>query len=191
MNINPTRFRRALGAIGLLALAFLGSACAGGDLPTAALATVSAAQDLDLTSAPAFTGKPAFTIRGEGIDDRFADGLALDIATLERLRVVEAVIEDPWEKRSITYRGVLMSDLVRAVAPDGATAMRLTALDDYEVTLPMEDLLAGDALLATSADGERLAVEDGGPTRVVFLPQSVAGRNQDLWIWSVAEMVAE
>ena len=183
--------RRMLGAVGLLSMALVGSACAGGDPPTAAVTTVSAAQSLDLTSAPALTGKPVLTIRGEGVDDRFADGLALDIATLERLRVVDAVVEDPWEKRSITYRGVLMSDLIEAVAPDGATAMRLTALDDYEVTLPMEDLVNGEALLATSADGERLAVEDGGPTRVVFLPDSAAGRNKDLWIWSVAEMVAE
>ena len=69
-----------------------------------------------MSSAPALTGEPVFTIKGKGIDDRFADGLELDIATLERLRVVDAVIEDPWEKRSITYRGVLMSDLVEAVA---------------------------------------------------------------------------
>ena len=182
MNLNLDEFRRSLGAVGLLSMALVGSACAGGDPPSAAVTTVSVAQVLDLNSAPALTGEPVFTIKGKGIDDRFADGLELDIATLERLRVVDAVIEDPWEKRSITYRGVLMSDLVEAVAPDGATALRFTALDDYQVTLPMKDLLSGDVLLATSADGARLAVEDGGPTRIVFLPDSAAGRNKDLWI---------
>jgi hypothetical protein len=55
-----------------------------------------------------------------GVDDRLADGLPLDIAVLEQLRVVEATIDDPWEKRSVTYRGVLMSDLIGAVAPTGA-----------------------------------------------------------------------
>ena len=191
MNLTRDKFRRTLGAFGVLSMVLVGSACAGGDPPAAAVVTVSAAQALDFTSAPALTGKPVFSIKGKGIDDRFADGLELDIATLERLRVVEAEIEDPWEKRSITYRGVLMSDLVRAIALDGAAAMRFTALDDYEVTLPMKDLLSGDVLLATSADGERLGIEHGGPTRIVFLPKSVAGSNQDMWIWSVAAMVAE
>ena len=140
MNLTRDKFRRTLGAFGLLSMVLVGSACAGGDPPAAAVVTVSAAQALDFTSAPALTGKPVFTIKGKGIDDRFTDGLELDIATLERLRVVEAEIEDPWEKRSVRYRGVLMSDLVKAIAPEGAAAMRFTALDDYEVTLPMKDL---------------------------------------------------
>lgn len=191
MTFSPTRLRRTLGAVGLLCMTLGGSACAKGDAPSAAVATASPAQGLDLTSAPALSGKPVLTIRGAGIDDRFATGLALDIATLERLTVVDAVIEDPWEKRSVTYRGVLMSDLVKAIAPDGATTMRLTALDDYEVTISMKAIRSGEALLATSADGKRLAVEDGGPTRIVFLPESATGRNKDLWIWSVKEMMLE
>ena len=190
MSFSMNRFRRILGAAALLCAAVLGSACAGGDSPSAEVTTVSAARNLDLTSAPALTGAKVLTVKGKGVDGRFPGGLALDIAALERLRVVDAVTEDPWEKRTVTYRGVLMSDLVKAIAPSGATAMRFTALDDYEVTLPMKDLQGGDALLATSITGKRIAIKDGGPIRIVFLPKSTAGHNKDLWIWSIAKMTA-
>ena len=191
MSFSMNGFRRIVGVAGLLSVALVGSACSGGDSPTAGVTTVSAARDLDLTSAPVLSGMKVLTVKGKGVDGRFPGGLALDIAALERLRVVDAVTQDPWEKRTITYRGVLMSDLLDAIAPSGATAMRFTALDDYEVTLPMKDLQGDDALLATSIAGKRIAIKDGGPIRIVFLPKSTAGRNKDLWIWSITKMTAK
>ena len=180
MNINRSGPRRTLGAVGLLGCGVprhglrRGQPAQGGGGDRVGRAGI-----LNITSAPVLTGQAALTIRGMGVDDRFTDGLALDIATLERLRVVEAVIDDRWEKRSVTYRGVL--DERSRQGPSGSTAPRrcdFTALDDYEVTLPMKDLARpAMPLLATSADGERLAVEDRRPD-AGRLPAAIGGRAQ-------------
>jgi hypothetical protein len=183
--------RRMLAATGVAAMALLGAACTGAPAVAPVEKVAAGSKAIEFTSSPTLTTKPVFTIVGKGIDDRFADGLKLDLPALEKLPMVTKDINDPWEKRPITYRGVLMSDLLAAVGHDGATKMRLTALDDYVVTLSMKDLLSGDVLLATSADGKRLAVKDGGPTRIVFLPASATGRDSELWIWSIAEMALE
>jgi len=154
-------------------------------------ATAAGAHAVEFTSEPALTGKPVFTLTGKGLDDRFPKGLVLDMAALEALPLVSVRIDDPWEKRKVTYRGVMMNELMRAIDPAGATKMRITALDDYVVTVQMKDLMSGEVLLATTAEGKRMAVADGGPTRLILLPKSVVGKSTDMWIWSISEMALE
>jgi hypothetical protein len=43
-------------------------------------------------------------------------------------------------------------------------------------------------LLATKADGATIPIGKGGPIRLVFPPTSAAGRNKDVWIWSIDSM---
>lgn len=177
--------------LGLATILLVGTSC-GGDSAAQADVDAAASAETDLiTAQPDLTGATVVTVSGIGIDSRFADGLMFDIAALEQLPMVEVDIDDPWEKRQITYTGVMMTDLVDAIAPNGANELRLTALDDYEVTLTLDELADSKAMLATTADGERIEIAGGGPTRLVFLPDSAIGRDQDLWIWSIATIVAQ
>ena len=177
--------------LGIVTILLVGTSCGGDSSSQAVIAGVSAAEADLITAQPDLAGAPVVTVSGTGIDDRFADGLLFDIAALEQLPMVEVDIDDPWEKRQVTYRGVMMNDLVNAIAPHGARELQLTALDDYEVTLSLNDLANGKALLATTADGEPIDIAAGGPTRLVFLPDSTIGRDQDLWIWSIVTIVAQ
>ena len=59
------------------------------------------------------------------------------------------------------------------------------ALDDYHVTLPLAQLAASGAVLATRSGGRAIAIDEGGPVRLVFPGGTRLGRNSDNWIWSV------
>jgi hypothetical protein len=137
-------------------------------------------------------GTPILVVRGNGLRTNTADSVAVDMAALDALPAVEMAIDDPWEKRSIVYRGVLMSEFLKAIGtPDTAATVIVTALDDYKATLSVEELRSGTVLLATQADGKVLEVKDGGPTRIIFLPSSKSAKNEELWIWSLKDMTVQ
>lgn len=118
------------------------------------------------------------------------DKARVDLATLEKMPLVELEVYEPFEKRTMTFEGVLMSELMSIAGADsGASEVHITALDDYKVDLSMDEIGDSDILLAPKADGSHMSVAEGGPTRIVFPPKSAAGRNPDLWIWSVESMV--
>ena len=58
----------------------------------------------------------------------------------------------------------------------GATTIHVTALDDYQIDLPLAAVDAGGIFLATKrGDGEAIPIEEGGPTRIVYLGGAAAG----------------
>jgi hypothetical protein len=115
--------------------------------------------------------------------------LALDIASLERMRTVRMETTEPFLKRKVTFEGVLLSDLLAvAGVPGSASKVNMTALDDYKVDFTVADVRSSQMLLATKADGKRMPVDRAGPIRIVFPDGSSLGRNPDLWIWSVSTM---
>ena len=115
--------------------------------------------------------------------------LALDIASLERMRTVRMETSEPFLKRKVTFEGVLLSDLLAvASVPGSASKVNMTALDDYKVDFTVADVRSSQMMLATKADGKRMPVDKAGPIRIVFPDSSSLGRNPDLWIWSVSTM---
>ena len=139
-------------------------------------------------------GTPVLVVRGNGLRTNTADGVAVDMAALDALPAVRDGHQLPvGMKRSVVYRGVLMSEFLKAIGtPDTAATVTATALDDYKATLKtVEELRSGTVLLATQADGKVLEVKDGGPTRIVFLPSSKSAKNEELWIWSLKDMTVQ
>ncbi len=173
--------------VAALALGLLG-ACGGND-GDAAPKTVSKGSVAAGSVIAAPQGAPVLVVRGNGLRTNTADGVAFDMAALDALPTVEMAIDDPWEKRSVMYRGVLMSEFLKAIGtPAEATTVTVTALDDYQASLNVEELRSGNVMLATQADGKMLEIKDGGPTRIVFLPSSKSAKDEALWIWSLKDM---
>jgi hypothetical protein len=188
MNLSTTL--RHLVAASLLA-GILG-ACGGGGEAADQPRPISAGTIQKGAVVPLPQTEAVLAIRGEGLRTNTGDAVAFDLPTLEALPTVEVAIEDPWEKRQVVYRGVLMSELLAVVgAPVTATEVKFTALDAYEITLSADELRSGHVVLATRANGELMAVKNGGPSRIVFLPPSEQGKNKDLWIWSIKDMVVQ
>ncbi|HST64221.1 MAG TPA: molybdopterin-dependent oxidoreductase [Mycobacteriales bacterium] len=184
---------RLLGPV-VLVLA-LTAGCGGADGPgaatgagaTGAPAVVRPASLRPGQPVPVPAGKAVLTLTGKVSADNRGATVAFDRPALERIGLVRARLHDPWAKEEIEVRGIRLRDLLAvAGAPATATSVHITALDDYQVDLGLADVRAGGVLLATAAgDGSAIAVEDGGPTRIVFLDGVPAGGNADHWIWSL------
>ena len=163
-------------ALALVLLA--GAGCAAGS----SLSPVRAA-----TVAPGeLTGQAATPVLTLSIPGR--DRLALDMASLESAGLVRASLYDPHEKRRLEVVGVEPAALRRAAMGAGAAReVRMVALDDYRLEFDAAELEAAGAILATRVDGRRIPIEEGGPTKLVFVDGSALGANANLWIWSLAE----
>jgi hypothetical protein len=115
--------------------------------------------------------------------------LALDLASLERMRTVRLQATEPYLKKKLTFQGVMVSDLLAfAEVPESASRLYVTALDDYKVDFSLADVRSSKMLLATRTDGKHMPVERAGPIRIVFPDDSALGRNPNLWIWSISTM---
>ncbi len=98
-------------------------------------------------------------------------------AELESLERVEQVSDlhcvTTWTRRGLRWGGWRFRDFYeQLVAPRvrpeaGATLVVLRAQDGLVQSLPLEDVLAPDVLLADHLDGERLGVAHGAPIRLI------------------------
>lgn len=88
----------------------------------------------------------------------------------------------------LTFTGVLMRDLLDHIEhhPKTVTA---TALNDYEIDIPVSDFMQYDVLLAWMVDSDVLTVHDKGPFWIVY-PRDHHIRLQDIrydyrWVWQL------
>jgi DMSO/TMAO reductase YedYZ molybdopterin-dependent catalytic subunit len=86
-----------------------------------------------------------------------------------------------WSRLGVTFEGVLARAVLEraGIAPDAHFVM-VHAEQGYETNLPLEYLLADDALLADRADGADLTPDHGWPLRLV-IPR--------LYFWKSAKWV--
>ena len=139
---------------------------------------------------PAPTGDVILTVTGNIGTTNVDDTIQMDLATVESVGLVDYTVQDPFENREITYRGVLMSDLldVWQVGED-ATTLHVVALNDYAVDVPLADLREYPVLFALQADGEYMPISTRGPAMLVYpyndFEFDVAIYN-DYWAWQIA-----
>lgn len=120
-----------------------------------------------------------------------ADGTSVDLSRehLDAMRTVSAELYEPFVRERVTFTGVPLSDLFAMLGdldPEGT--VHAVALNEYSVEIPVSVTREDGAFLATLEDGEPIAVEDGGPTRVVFTDDHPDTANETLWIWSLASL---
>ena len=180
----------ALAAVAALVLtAACGSTVSDSSVAAAASApTVLQAPAPDPDAVPAAPqDKPVLTLIGRIGATNADSALRIDRAELDRLGLLAMAVNDPWAKQRVQLQGVWLRDLVAVARPDAAaTTLHLTALDDYQVDLKLDDVRASGVFLATrNVSGADLPVEDGGPTRVVFTDDLVNRVSPDLWIWNI------
>lgn len=134
---------------------------------------------------PAPKGESVLRIEGVARGNVSAHVTEVDFTTLDRAASKEITIREPFVKRQMTFKGVPMDELLRRAGADpSARKLRLHALDDYHVELPVAELRSA-GLLATRADGRKLAIAKGGPIRLVFSGDGKTARDSDNWIWSI------
>jgi DMSO/TMAO reductase YedYZ molybdopterin-dependent catalytic subunit len=86
-----------------------------------------------------------------------------------------------WTKLDMRWHGVSVDTLLEAVELDPAAAFAIASSDGgYTTNLPLADVVNGQAFVAWEYDGRPLALEHGGPARLV-----VPGR----YFWKSAKWV--
>jgi len=128
--------------------------------PLAGLATPAAALD-----AP--TGPVVLTINGAlALANR--DGRAdFDMAMLERMPQRSIATETPWYTGTRTFNGPLLRDVLATAGAKGK-ALRLVALNDYRVEMPIDDPQRYDVIVARQLDGKPMGVREKGPLFVMY-----------------------
>ena len=154
--------------------------------PVAVAPQVGEAAKAQLVFEPA-VGKPIVKFEGLVNDGKpvSADLASFDALPKQTLKVVE-----PFVKKSMTFTGVSFADLLNAAQATGRS-VTVHALDDYEVTFKVAVLRDQGALLATAVGGKAIEMSAGGPVRLVFPASSKAGKDSDLWVWSIDKITVE
>ena len=182
-NIN-----RKISILAAMLVAVLAIVACGSSTPTYETVTTASITQGDAVPAP--TGEVILTLSGAIDMTNSGDTLQLDMATLEDFGLVKYTVNDPWLSAKNTYTGVLFSDLRKALGISGdATSLRITALDNYQVDISLEDAEKWPILLATRVNGNYMDIENSGPTRVIFPYDTYSEIDQiaykDYWIWNI------
>jgi len=147
-------------------------------------ATLRAGQAVPLTT------EPILAVRGNILNTNDGDALQLGTDTLDRLGVLKVRLYEPWAKKRLSFQGVWLADVLRVARVEkSARGVHLVALDDFSVDLTMAEIDAGGIFLATkSKDGSPIPIDQGGPTRIVFMDGVKSGASADQWIWSLKDI---
>lgn len=126
------------------------------------LALAAPAQALE---APA--GKVLLTISGS-LQASNQDGRAVfDMAMLASLPQHSFTTKTPWYPGPRKFTGPLLRDVLAAAGAQGKT-IEAIALNDYKVTIPVEDTQQHGVLLARLLDDQPMAIRDKGPLFIIY-----------------------
>jgi len=147
-------------------------------------ATLRAGQAVPLTK------EPILAVRGKISNTNDGDVLQLGADTLDEFGVLKVRLYEPWAKKRLGFQGVWLADVLRIAGVEkSARGVHLVALDDFQVDLTMAEIAAGGIFLATKSNvGSPIPIDQGGPTRIVFMDGVKAGANADQWIWSLKDI---
>lgn len=124
-----------------------------------------------------------------------APGLAeFDAAMLDALPVAEIVTATPWQKGVVTFTGPSLKAVLDAVGARGQR-LRMVALDDYFVRVPVSDAAQFNPVLSRRMNGVVLKVRDRGPIFLIYPFDDRPALRDELYynrsIWHLTRIVVE
>ena len=134
-------------------------------LLAASLALTFSAAIADSLSTP--TGKVVLTIAGKIGERNSPQGVQFDMAMIEKLPQHSFTTLTPWEKQPIQFTGPLLRDVLAAVKAQG-TVIKAMALNDYQSSIPVEDAMKFDMVMAVKMNGQPIPVKTKGPLFIVY-----------------------
>lgn len=116
-----------------------------------------------------------------------------DMAALDGLPQMAVTTTTPWYDGARTFSGPLLRTVLQRAGVTGTT-LKITALNDYSVEIPAEDLDLYGVVLASRIDGKPLSVRDKGPLFVIYPFDSRTDLKQEKFYsraaWQVAKITA-
>lgn len=113
---------------------------------------------------------------------------------LDALPVSVISTSTPWQKGVVTFSGPSLKTLLKLVGAYGKT-LQLTALDDYVVQVPVDDVTQFNPVLSRRVDGQVLKIKDRGPLFLIYPFDAVPALKTDVYydrsIWHLTRIVVE
>lgn len=100
---------------------------------------------------------------GEGQQVR----IVLDLADLERMPQHSFSTNSPWTKEPQEYTGPLLRDVLALLKSSG-TQIHAIALNEYKVTIPVEDARRFDVIVAHRINNKPIPIRERGPYFVMY-----------------------
>jgi hypothetical protein len=171
----------------LISLLFLLSACNRQDQPI--YDTISEASLHAGDTIPLPNQETILTISGNIGTSNQEDQIVMDIPTIESVGQVAYTVMDPFKDIDITYTGVLLNDLLDVwQVSDTATSLHITALNDYQVEVPIQMIHDYPIIYAMQADDVYMSVSDKGPAMLVLPYDDYEFERPSAdayWIWQI------
>lgn len=112
----------------------------------------------------------------------------------EAIGVSALATRTPWNQDPVEFSGVKLSAFLNHVGATKARLLRVTALNDYVTTIPVEDV-AYDPILATRRDGKVMTVREKGPIFIIYPFDRDKSLNNELYFsrcaWQVKSIEIE
>jgi len=90
-----------------------------------------------------------------------------DAAMLQALRQQKVKAATPWTEGVTEFSGPLLRDVLQMAGANGDSLL-MTAINEYQVKVPVSDAENFNCILAMSADGEILTVRTKGPLWLIY-----------------------
>ena len=107
------------------------------------------------------------TARADATGADAAGTVRFDAAMLAALPRTSFATSTIWTEGVQTFSGVELRSLVDYLGITGGT-LKIIAINNYSVQIPVSELVAGGALLADQRDGKPMSLRDKGPLWVVY-----------------------
>ncbi len=127
-----------------------------------AAAGLSAAEPL-----PAPQGEPLLTVTGAIAVTNVGDAAVFDREMLAALPQGGFTTSTIWTEGPAAYAGPTLRAVLDRVGATGAT-VRAVALNDYAVTIPVDEIETETPIIAATVDGAAMPVRERGPLWVLY-----------------------
>lgn len=116
---------------------------------------------------------PVLTVTGARLGPPAQAGrMAFDLGALQQLGQRKIVSATPWYSSTSEFSGPLLRDVLKAsgsaASADGNGRLRCTALNDYRVEIPLDDVYRFDVVVAHLFNGKPMSVREKGPLFVIY-----------------------
>jgi len=142
---------------------------------------------------PPPNGPVLLTITGDIAQTNAPGKAQFDRAMLEALGQASYTTSSEVSVKPMIFEGVPLRAVLDRVGASGKS-MRATALNDYQVSIPMDDLRF-EPILAMRVDGRTITPRDKGPLWIVYprdqQPVLKDVRYDSRWVWQLSRLHIE
>ncbi len=108
--------------------------------------------------------------------------VVLTLDELDALPQVAITTSTIWTEGEVAFSGPSLSSVLDAAGQSG-TDLKMTALNDYSISMPVAEIGEQFPIVATSMNGQPISVRDKGPYWIVY-PYDSAAEYQNETVYS-------